>query len=131
MTEAEQIEVPPAGRKTIDLDAARRARAEAKAEAGETVEGPLVLIDGEELELPAELPVAALTAFGALFSVVAGTGDDDDRANLAALGTLEEAAASLFGETWPTLKAKGLSFPDLEYLLGEALSSYGISLPNS
>jgi hypothetical protein len=130
---AEVVEVPPAASKRIDLDAARAARAEAKRkaaeEAGTSVEDPHVILGGERYDLAPELPVGALTAFGALFAV-AGE-DDDDRVNLEALGSLEEAASSLFGEAWPKLKGHGLSFEDLEVLLDGALGAYGIELPNS
>lgn len=117
----EVVEVPP---RTFDLDAARAARREAKGD----VEPPTVTVDGVVYDLPAELPVGALSAFGAIFAV-AGS-DDGDRVNLEALGSLEEAASSLFGDTWPVLKAKNLSFEDLTALLDFALGAYGIDLPN-
>lgn len=118
----ETVEVGP---RRIDLDAARRARAEARG----VVEPPVVVLEGDEFPLPLELPMDALASFGALFAV-AETGDEDaDRVNLAALGSLEETASSLFGPAWPGLKAKGLSFEDLEELLKGSLAAYGISLP--
>lgn len=124
----EVVEVPAAASKTIDLDAARAARREAKGEAGDA---PVVVLDGERYELPEELPVGALTAFGALFAVAGGAdGEEGTRVNLEALGSLEEAASSLFGAAWPKLKEKNLSFPDLSFLLEGALGAYGIDLPN-
>lgn len=135
--EPEVVDVPAKASKSIDLDAARAARAEAKRqkaeETGEEFELPHVILGGERYDLAAELPVGALTAFGALFAVAAGDEDDEDgtRVNLEALGSLEDAASSLFGDTWPKLKGHGLSFEDLEVLLDGALGAYGIELPNS
>ena len=133
---AEVVDLPaatsPAKTKRIDLDAARRARAEARREAG--LEPPVVVIDGEDVELPVELPSGALTAFGALFAIGGDLEDESPEAigrNLRALAALEEAAAELFGPAWPKLKSHGLSTDDLEVLLGESLEVYGISLPES
>lgn len=133
--EPEVVDLPaatsPAKTKRIDLDAARRARAEARAAAGQS-EVPVVVIDGDEVVLPVELPAGALPAFGALFAIASDPEDDSPdavRKNLHALAALEESASELFGPAWPVLKAKGLSTDDLEELLGGALEVYGVSLP--
>ena len=53
----ELVSVPA---RRIDLDAARRARAEARREAGEEeLAPPVVVLDGVEYPLPPELPVGA------------------------------------------------------------------------
>lgn len=125
MTDAQSPETLEVGPRRIDLDAARKARAEARGVVG----GPVVVLEGEEFELPAELPMGALASFGALFAVAANGDEDSDRVHLEALGSLEETASSLFGGAWGRLKEKGLSFPDLEVLLEGALAAYGINLP--
>lgn len=131
---AEVVDLPGAKPREINLDAARKARAEARGDQAP----PVVVVGGENIALPMELPSGALAAFGTLFAVaeVAGSEDPTPEAmarNLAALAGLEEAAESLFGEAWQRIKATpgGLSFEDVQYLLESALDVYGVSLPES
>lgn len=125
------VEVPPATSpaktKTIDLDAARKARREARGDGGET---PHVIIGGERIPLPEELPADALTAIGGL--MIVGEGDEaNELAKLGALAGLNEAAESFFGDAWPKIKAHGLSLDDLEVLLSGAFEVYGVNLGES
>lgn len=98
--------------KRIDLNAARRARAEARAAAGEDAPA-LVVGDPEEVyELPPELPLAILDGF----AMAAGAQDAEGNLDPSALKGLEEAFAALFGgaDVYAELKARhGLSIDDL------------------
>lgn len=107
---------------TIDLDAARAARAEARRKAGK-VGPPVVRLLGQEWPLPAELPAETAHAFGAL-----AAGD------YSALGPGMEA---LFGDSWEKLhqaakdSGEPLSLEDEAFLLEEAMDRYGMTLPES
>jgi hypothetical protein len=107
---------PTAGRK-IDLDAARRARAETRGEA------PVIVLAGREWTLPAELPADVVTSFG---MVVRGD-----------VAALEDAMTALFAGQYPDLKAAALaagtplSWEDEKYLLESVLQEYGFDLPES
>lgn len=105
-------------RKTIDLDAARRARAEARGD--QIVE---VQLGGKKYRLPDELPAETVHAFGALI-----------QGDYSGLGTGMEA---LFGDKWDELhtdaRAAGqpLSLEDETFLLEQAFELYGMPLPES
>jgi hypothetical protein len=100
----------PGGRR-IDLDAARRARAEQRGDP------PVVVVGGKEYELPAELPGEVVTSFGL---VVRGD-----------VSALDSAIGSLFGDKFGEIKAVGLSWEDEKYLLESVLEEYGFELPES
>lgn len=112
--------------RTIDLDAARRARREARGDQAP----PHVVLDGERYELPPELPADALTRIGELVAVadLASTDDDVD-GNLRALAGFQSAAGAIFGPAWDVLATKGLSLDDLAVLIEGALAIYGVNLP--
>lgn len=102
---------PTNGRRVIDVDAARRARAEARGE-------PLaVMIGGTEYDLPAELPADVVHHFG---RVAAGD-----------VTALEDALEVLFAGNLAAIKAEGLSWEDEKFLLEAALEEYGFELPSS
>lgn len=120
----------PAKSKTIDLDAARKARREARGDGGET---PNVLIGGERIQLPEELPADALAAIGGLMILDAG-GDANELAQLGALAGLTDACTAFFGDAYERIRAAapgGLSLDDLEVLLGGAFEVYGVNLGES
>ena len=99
------------GRRVIDLDAARIARAETRGE-------PIVVrLGGKDFELPPELPADVVTSFGMVM-----------RGDVAALG---EALAALFGDELPSIKAARLSWEDEKLLLESTLELYGFDLPES
>lgn len=101
----------PGEDRTIDLDAARAARAEKRGPS------PSVKVNGEIHELPAELPAEAVHAFGALMR-----GDPSG---------LELGMRSLFGDAWDRITKGTFSLDDEIFLLENALELYGISLPES
>lgn len=107
----------PAGSRRIDLDAARRARAEQRGDP------PVIILAGKEWTLPAELPADVVTSFG---MVVRGD-----------VAALEDAMTSLFAGQYPALKAAALetgtplSWEDEKYLLESVLQEYGFDLPES
>lgn len=98
-------------RRRIDLDAARKARAEQRGEP------PVVILGGAEYELPAELPAGVVTAFGMVMR-----GD---------VSQLDVALAELFGDRLAELKANRLSWDDEKELLDQTLNEYGFDLPES
>lgn len=112
----------PSPEQTIDLDAARAARAEQRRKDGK-VGPPVVRLLGRDWPLPAEMPAESVHAFGSL-----AAGD------YSALGPGMEA---LFGSSWVELhqaaKAAGepLSLEDEAFLLEEAMERYGMALPES
>mgnify|MGYP007071595981 FL=1 len=90
-----------AGR-TIDLDAARAARAEV-----DTSPAPVIRLGGKDWQLPKELPA--------------------DFAMLAAMGDLVGAMKALIGdEAFPEFWAIGLSMNDLETIADQAHVLYGL-----
>lgn len=115
-TNSAELAAKLAGPRRIDIGARRRARAEARDEPAAVVviPGP----DGDEtFELPAELPLNILEAFG---KITAG-----DPAGF------PEAMAELFGdEQWAHIRTLGLSLDDLEVILEEGFDSFGIDAPN-
>lgn len=89
----------------LDLDAARAARAEAEAE-------PIVLVvNGEDVTLPGELPLAALE-----YAARLSAGDPE---------AFTPFLQSLLGTAWEALK-HDLTVPDLEYLAEHLFELYGI-----
>ena len=128
------VDVPPATSpaksKTIDLDAARKARAEARGDGGDP---PRVLIGGELIDLPAELPADALAAIGGLMILEEG-GGANELAQLGALAGLNDACSAFFGDAFDRIRSSapgGLSLDDLEVLLGGAFEVYGVNLGES
>lgn len=124
--QAEEVDVPAEGSvaqtRTIDLDAARAARAEARGDAPV----PTVRIGGVDYPMPAELPAGALTAFGQIY---AAADSDEETVQIAALSGMEDALETILGaETWAAVKGLGLSFDDYEVLLEGAFEVYGVSL---
>lgn len=107
---------------TIDLDAARAARAEARRAAGKAGP-PVVRLFGKDWPLPPEMPAETAHAFGCL-----AAGD------YSALGPGMEA---LFGKAWAELHqaareaGDSLSLEDEAFLLEEAMERYGMALPES
>lgn len=96
----------------IDLDAARRARAE------ERGDPPVVVVGGKEYPLPAEMPADVVTAFG-----MVARGD---------VAALNGALLELFGEeNLAAIKATGLSWDDEKFLFESAVEEYGFDLPGS
>jgi hypothetical protein len=83
----------------IDLDAARKARAE-------TAEPPVVELGGQEFTLPAGLP--AIVAVGLA------------RARRGALDGVEEAFEGLFGDRADEAMRLGLELDDLDVILEQA-----------
>lgn len=103
-------------RGVVDLDAARKARAETVGE------GPLVVLEGQEYELAAELPMDAILV---VTEELGNIGDGDHKPDpKIVLSALE----GLFGEHWETLRPK-LSVQDCMYVLTELLELYGTDLP--
>lgn len=100
-------------RRTVDLDAARTARAEKVGPA------PVVVLEGQEYELARELPMDAVFAFAELLDRETKTPDPD---------VVTSALEHLFGEHWPKLRPK-LSVHDCMYVLAEILELYGTNLP--
>lgn len=98
-----------AASRTIDLDAARAARAEKLGPA------PTVVVGGESFDLPRELPADVVTAYG-----LAARGD---------VTGIFDALEQLFGATaWAKIKV-GLSWDDAAFLLEESTKLYGFTLP--
>lgn len=98
--------------RTIDLDAARGARAETRGEA------PKVRLLGKDYTLPDELPIDVVVGFGLV-----------QDGNISAL---QSTMILLFGEdVWAEINAAGLSFPDFMDLLYGALELYGFDLGGS
>lgn len=128
---------PAAAGQKIDLDAARAARAEARRKAGQEA-SPSVRFLGQDWTLPPELPAETVYAFGLLFKL---DPDELQGGNLAELGpallTFHDGVVALFGATWDKLKAAAiesgepLSFADEAFLLEEAMTVYGVDLPES
>lgn len=86
----------------IDLDAARTARSEAKAEA------PVIKFGGKKYKLPAELP----------WSVVEAASSGDTKSIVGAIKTL-------LGEQWSDFEANGISVADMTVLLENIATIYG------
>lgn len=86
----------------IDLDAARAARAEAKAEA------PVIRFGGTEYTLPSELPWAIVEA--------ASTGETK---------AIIDAIKTLLGEQWSAFEATGVSVADMTVLIENIAGVYG------
>lgn len=97
----------------IDLNAARRARAEAG------IERHTLTIDDEELELPLELPVELIEAV-----VRAQSGD---------VAAFQDAMVAVFGEeTYGRLRsAHRLSIEDLVFAMETAMDLYGVTMGES
>lgn len=92
----------PDAPRTIDLDAARAARAEL-----DTSPAPVIRLGGKDWQLPKELPA--------------------DFAMLAAMGDLVGAMKALIGdEAFPEFWAIGLSMDDLETIADQAHVLYGL-----
>jgi hypothetical protein len=87
--------------RVIDLDAARAARAEAKAEA------PIVKFGGVEYTLPVELPWSIVEA--------ASTQNTTDVVN---------AVKSLLGSQWSSFEATGVSVADMTTLIENVATVY-------
>lgn len=102
----------PAKAVDIDLDAARKARAEQRAKSGRGV--PSFKVGGERYELPAELPVEVLEGFGRAVT------DEDPLAVFDALDVLLGAKRD------DIIKEHELSFDDLQTLLEGAMDAYGV-----
>jgi hypothetical protein len=108
---AEPDPILEAARETrrLDLDAARAARVEKLGPA------PVVVVGGEEYELPLELPGAVVTAFGMVMR-----GD---------VSEIEGALRSLFGEHYEAIAALKLSWPDQQLILEGVLALYDFDFP--
>jgi hypothetical protein len=85
----------------IDLDAARAARAEAKAEA------PVIRFGGADYTLPHELP----------WSIVEAASTGESRAII-------DAIKALLGEQWAAFEATGVSVADMTVLIENIAGIY-------
>lgn len=101
--------------KRIDLDARRAARAEKR---GDT-QPDVVAVGGDTYELPVELPVGVIDAFG--------------RASSGDLSGFTDGVKALVGdEAFGELMARHhLSMEDLEVILTAAMETYGVRLGES
>jgi hypothetical protein len=108
---------------TIDLDAARAARREAK---GESI---AIRFGGEEFVLPPELPFDVAEHLG---GIAAQSGDgkltDEQEAqrNAAVTTAMVGVMKALLGEQWDGFRKHQPSFDDLQVLLDGALNAYGM-----
>lgn len=101
--------------RTIDLDAARKARAESRAKAG--IGSPVIKVDGKTYDLPAELPIAVLDGFASL------SGGGDGGGDLEAVEALGDVLSALLGggANYDALvNEHALTLDDLGYIIGEA-----------
>ena len=89
-------------RRTIDLDASRRARSEAKGE--EDTIG--VLLKGVEFEIPADMPALVLVGMG--------------RLEHKELDGFEDLMVALFGDRATEAMRLGLDLADIEVLITDA-----------
>lgn len=98
----------------IDLDQARAARREARGE------GPTVIIDGKELELPSELPFEVAEG-------LSGLSEESIRDNPAAsAGAVHRVLGALLGDASEEFMASKPSIDDVLALLDGLLKSYGM-----
>lgn len=101
--------------RTFDLDAKRRERAAARAEAEET---PVrIRVNGDVYDLPVELPLEVLDALGRL--------QNDDAA------ALKPALAALVGpDAWAAMDDGTLTINDAADVLAGIAKEYGVDLGN-
>jgi hypothetical protein len=101
---------------TIDLDAARAARAEALKDQ----EAPTAVFRGEQFTLPLELP------FG-VFLRMAEVREDPEQS----LEVLRSVIDTIFGEDAGRFLALGPSMDDMLALIEALMSSYEVDVPES
>lgn len=100
---------------TVDLDAARAARAEANGER------PTVTFGGKTYELPIEMPFAIVESVGELQKA------QDDQDGIAVAGILANIAQSMFGDRYQEFLAAGPSMTDMQSLLENVAGLYGLT----
>lgn len=112
-TPARRTPDKPASARTIDLDAARKARQAERAKKGDGT--PTFTVGGDSYELPPELPVEVLDGFGR------AAAEEDPMA-------VFEALEVLLGDNYDdVVKKHKLSFDDVMVLLEASLEGYGVN----